>query len=285
MDIFGFHIPLDIDFDKLIKIVIKLVVIIAAFSIAVPLGKKMISATIQKMSLTRKTKPGRIKTLDKLLLNIFSYVMIFIFIGTVLSLFGVSIGPLIAGAGVVGLAIGFGAQGLVSDVVTGFFILLEQQMEVDDYVTVAGIDGVVEEIGLRTTKVRAFDGTLNYLPNRIIENVANHTRGNMRALVDVGISYYNDVDQAIGVLERICENFQRDERFKDGPHAIGVQSIDGTNVVLRVIGQVENGLQWECERDLLKAIKVAFDEANIELPLNYQVIHQQEQLGESNGRD
>ncbi|WP_039043292.1 mechanosensitive ion channel family protein [Sporosarcina sp. ZBG7A] len=285
MDIFGFHIPLDIDFDKLIKIVIKLVVIIAAFSIAVPLGKKMISATIQKMSLTRKTKPGRIKTLDKLLLNIFSYVMIFIFIGTVLSLFGVSIGPLIAGAGVVGLAIGFGAQGLVSDVVTGFFILLEQQMEVDDYVTVAGIDGVVEEIGLRTTKVRAFDGTLNYLPNRIIENVANHTRGNMRALVDVGISYYNDVDQAIGVLERICETFQRDERFKDGPHAIGVQSIDGTNVVLRVIGQVENGLQWECERDLLKAIKVAFDEANIELPLNYQVIHQQEQLGESNGRD
>lgn len=273
------------DLDDIIGTAIKLVVIIVAFSIAVPLGKKIISATIHKMSLTRKTTPGRIKTLDKLLLNIFSYVMIFIFIGTVLSLFGVSIGPLIAGAGVVGLAIGFGAQGLVSDVVTGFFILLEQQMEVDDYVTVAGIDGVVEEIGLRTTKVRAFDGTLNYLPNRIIENVANHTRGNMRALVDVGISYYNDVDQAIGVLERICETFQRDERFKDGPHAIGVQSIDGTNVVLRVIGQVENGLQWECERDLLKAIKVAFDEANIELPLNYQVIHQQEQLGESNGRD
>lgn len=273
------------DLDDIIGTAIKLVVIIVVFSITVPLGKKIISATIHKMSLTRKTTPGRIKTLDKLLLNIFSYVMIFIFIGTVLSLFGVSIGPLIAGAGVVGLAIGFGAQGLVSDVVTGFFILLEQQMEVDDYVTVAGIDGVVEEIGLRTTKVRAFDGTLNYLPNRIIENVANHTRGNMRALVDVGISYYNDVDQAIGVLERICETFQRDERFKDGPHAIGVQSIDGTNVVLRVIGQVENGLQWECERDLLKAIKVAFDEANIELPLNYQVIHQQEQLGESNGRD
>ncbi|MGG0644041.1 mechanosensitive ion channel family protein [Sporosarcina gallistercoris] len=274
MKVFLDKIPFELD--DIIGTVIKLAVIIVAFSIAVPLGKKMISATINKMSLTRKTKASRIKTLDKLLLNIYSYVMIFIFIGTVLSLFGVSIGPLIAGAGVVGLAIGFGAQGLVSDVVTGFFILLEQQMEVDDYVTVAGIDGVVEEIGLRTTKVRAFDGTLNYLPNRIIENVANHTRGNMRALVDVGISYYNDIDQAISVLERVCESFQRDDRFKDGPHAIGVQSIDGTNVVLRVIGQVENGLQWECERDLLKAIKVAFDEANIELPLNYQVIHQPE---------
>ncbi len=282
MDIFGLHF--DIEVEKLIKLVLRLVTLIVAFSIFLPLGKKMISATIHKMSLTRKTKPGRIKTLDKLLLNIFSYVMIFIFIGTLLSLFGVSIGPLIAGAGVVGLAIGFGAQGLVSDVVTGFFILLEQQMEVDDYVTVAGIDGVVEEIGLRTTKVRAFDGTLNYLPNRIIENVANHTRGNMRALVDIGISYYNDVDQAIHVLERVCEDFQQDERFKEGPNAIGVQNIDGTNVVLRIIGQVENGLQWECERDIRKAVKVAFDDANIELPLNYQVIHQQEQIGESNGR-
>lgn len=282
MDIFGLHF--DIEVEKIIKLVLRLVTLIVVFSIFLPLGKKMISATIHKMSLTRKTKPGRIKTLDKLLLNIFSYVMIFIFIGTLLSLFGVSIGPLIAGAGVVGLAIGFGAQGLVSDVVTGFFILLEQQMEVDDYVTVAGIDGVVEEIGLRTTKVRAFDGTLNYLPNRIIENVANHTRGNMRALVDIGISYYNDVDQAIHVLERVCEDFQQDERFKDGPNAIGVQNIDGTNVVLRIIGQVENGLQWECERDIRKAVKVAFDDANIELPLNYQVIHQQEQIGESNGR-
>ncbi|WP_432353376.1 mechanosensitive ion channel family protein [Sporosarcina sp. A2] len=274
MEIFGMHIP--VEMEKLIETVGKLIVLIVIFSIAVPLGKKMISATVQKMSLSRKTTPGRIKTLDKLLLNVFSYTMIFIFIGTLLRTFGVDIAPLIAGAGVIGLAIGFGAQGLVSDVVTGFFILLEQQMEVDDYVTVAGIDGVVEEIGLRTTKVRAFDGTLNYLPNRIIENVANHTRGNMRALVDVGISYYNDVDQAISVLERVCENFQRDERFKDGPNAIGVQNIDGTNIVLRVIGQVENGLQWECERDLLKAIKMSFDEAKIELPQNYQVIHQQE---------
>ncbi|MDW0110027.1 mechanosensitive ion channel family protein [Sporosarcina aquimarina] len=277
MELFGVDIP--INFELLLGKVIKLAILIVAFSIAVPLGKKMISATINKMSLTRKTKPGRIKTLDKLLLNIFSYMMIFIFIGTMLSIFGVNIGPLIAGAGVLGLAIGFGAQGLVSDVVTGFFILLEQQMEVDDYVTVAGIDGIVEEIGLRTTKVRAFDGTLNYLPNRIIENVANHTRGNMRALVDIGISYSNDVDQAISVLERVCEVFQSDERFKDGPNAIGVQSIDRTDVILRVIGQVENGLQWECERDLLKAIKTAFDAANIELPLNYQVIQEQPQIG------
>ena len=277
MELFGIEIPIEVD--KLIKFALRLGVIILGFSIALPIGKRMISAAVRKMSLSRKTTPGRVKTLDKLLVNVFAYVMIFIFIGTLLSQFGVDIGPLIAGAGVVGLAIGFGAQGLVSDIVTGFFILLEQQMEVDDYVTVAGIDGVVEEIGLRTTKVREFDGTLNYLPNRIIENVANHTRGNMRALVDIGISYYNDLDQAMDSIARVCDTFRTDERFKEGPDVIGVQNLEGTDVVIRVIGQVENGLQWECERDIRKAIKIAFDKDGVEVPLNYQVIHNAQELG------
>src|SRR5690625_3070669 len=120
---------------------------------------------------------------------------------------GVDIGPLILGAGILGLAIAFGAQGLVSDVVTGFFILLENQLEVDDYVTTAGYDGIVEEVGLKTTKIRSFDGTLNYVPNRYIEGVANHSRGNMRALVDIGIRYDNDIDEAIAVLKNICDDF------------------------------------------------------------------------------
>ena len=277
MEFFGIEVSEEIK--NLIAIAIRLGILILAFSILYPIGKRMISATVRKMSISRKTTPGRIKTLDKLLVNIFSYVMIFIFIGTLMSMFGVNIGPLIAGAGVVGLAIGFGAQGLVSDVVTGFFILLEQQMEVDDYVTVAGIDGVVEEIGLRTTKIREFDGTLNYLPNRIIENVANHSRGNMRALVDIGISYYNDLDQAMDSIARFCDTFRTDQRFKEGPDVIVVQNMEGTDVVIRVIGQVENGLQWECERDIRKAIKIAFDKDGVEVPLNYQVIHKAQELG------
>src|SRR5690625_5431538 len=98
------------------------------------------------------------KTLEKLLVNIFSYVMLFIFIVMFFATLGIQIGPIIAGAGVIGLAVAFGAQGLVSDIVTGFFIILEQQLEIDDYVTTAGYGGIVEEIGLRTTKIRSFDG-------------------------------------------------------------------------------------------------------------------------------
>ncbi len=267
MDLFDWHTLFDfnktIDLGNLVKLVARLILLIVVFSIILPLGKKMISTAIHKTSLSKRTKPSRAKTLDRLLLNIYSYVIIFLFIASVLSLFHINIGPLIAGAGVVGLAIGFGAQGLVSDVVTGFFILLEQQMEVDDYVTVSGIDGVVEEIGLRTTKVRGFDGTLYYLPNRVIQSVANHTRGNMRALIDVTVNYETDIDQAIGILKQVCSGFQQDSRFKDGPNPIGVQSFDGSSVVLRVIGQVENGLQWECERDLRKAVMEAFDQSGI----------------------
>src|SRR5690625_7367869 len=155
------------------------------------------------------------KTLEKLLVNIFSYVMLFIFIVMFFATLGIQIGPIIAGAGVIGLAVAFGAQGLVSDIVTGFFIILEQQLEIDDYVTTAGYDGIVEEIGLRTTKIRSFDGTLNYVPNRYIEGVANRSEGNMQALVDIGISYQVNIDEAITILERICIEMQTDNRFKD----------------------------------------------------------------------
>lgn len=270
MDLFG----IDINLSKVISVSIKLVILIVAFAILIPVGKKVIGKTLEKAAKTKKAREARMKTLERLLQNIYGYIMIFIFIVMFFSNIGVEIGPILAGAGVAGLAVAFGAQGLVSDIVTGFFIILEQQLEIDDYVTTAGYDGIVEEIGLRTTKIRSFDGTLNYIPNRYIESVANHSRGNMRALVDISISYGDNIDKAIGVLEEICHAYQLDERFKDGPNAIGVQSIGGSEIVLRVVGQTENGLQWECERDLRKQIKEAFDEANIEIPTQNNFIVQ-----------
>src|SRR5699024_11144316 len=210
--------------------------------------------------------PGRIKTLEKLLANVYSYIISFILILMLFTTIGVDIGPLILGAGVLGLAVAFGAQGLVSDVVTGFFILVENQLEIDDYVTAAGYDGIVEEIGLRTTKIRSFDGTLNYVPNRNIESVANHSRGNMRALVDIEVNYQVNIDEAITILERICIEMQTDNRFKEGPHAIGVESFDTSTIVLRVVGQTENGQQGTCERELRKKIIEAFEKENINNP-------------------
>ncbi|WP_430786244.1 mechanosensitive ion channel family protein [Virgibacillus flavescens] len=273
MDIFKNGLNFDVGalLSIAIPIALKIGLLILAFIIFVPIGKKIVEKTIQRAGKNEKLSPGRVKTLEKLIVNVFSYAMIFVFFVMLFAIFAIPVAPLLAGAGIIGLAIGFGAQGLVSDVVTGFFILLERQMEIDDYVTSGGYDGIVEEVGLRTTKIRSFDGTLNFVPNRLLEGVANHSRGNMRALVDIGISYDDNIDKAITVLERVCAEFQLDERFKDGPNPIGVQGLGSSDVVLRVVGQTENGLQWACERDMRKQIKIAFDEAGIEIPYPHQV--------------
>ncbi len=250
---------------------IQILILIIALLIISPIGKKLISAALNKSSTRQNVSEARIQTLEKLLLNVFSYVLIFIFVVMFFGIIEQPIGPLLAGAGVVGLAIGFGAQGLVSDIVTGFFILLEKQIDVGDYVTAAGYDGIVEEVGLRTTKIRGFNGTLHYVPNREIAGVSNHSRGNMRALVDIGISYDDNIDQAMAVLKSVCEEFQTDSRFTEGPDVLGVQAFGSSEVVLRIIGKTENMEQWSAERDIRKRIKEAFDENNIEIPFPHQV--------------
>ncbi|MGN8645173.1 mechanosensitive ion channel family protein [Gracilibacillus sp. HCP3S3_G5_1] len=257
--------------DKIISYGIQIFILIIALLIIAPIGKKIISASLKRSSTRQNVSEARMQTLEKLLLNVFSYALIFIFVVMFFGIIEQPIGPLLAGAGVVGLAIGFGAQGLVSDIVTGFFILLEKQIDVGDYVTAAGYDGIVEEVGLRTTKIRGFDGTLHYVPNREISGVSNHSRGNMRALVDIGISYDENIDKAMVILKNICEEFETDPRFAEGPEVIGVQAFGSSEIVLRIIGKTKSMEQWGAERDIRKRIKEVFDENNIEIPFPHQV--------------
>ncbi|MCA1023448.1 mechanosensitive ion channel family protein [Halobacillus litoralis] len=264
--------------ELLIQVGLKVLVLLIGYAIVKPLGRKAIETAINRLSTQRKLSEGRNKTLQKLSVNIFSYALIFILVMMLFSAVGIEIGPLLAGAGIVGLAIGFGAQGLVSDIVTGFFILLERQVEVDDYVTAGGYDGIVEEVGIRTTRIRSFDGTLNFIPNRNISGVANHSRGNMRALVDIGIGYDENIDEAMAVLQKVAQDFQQDERFKEGPDVLGVQSLGSSDVVIRILGKTENMEQWAVERDLRKAMKEALDAAGIEIPFPHQVyVHKNEE--------
>ncbi|WP_017471735.1 mechanosensitive ion channel family protein [Amphibacillus jilinensis] len=268
---------MNISFDSIFELALgvgfQILLLIIAYAITNRLGKKLISSFLHKSTKKQNVSEARVLTLEKLLVNSFSYVLLFIFIVMLFGVFDLDIGPLIASAGVIGLAIGFGAQGLVSDIVTGFFILLEKQVEVGEYITTAGYDGIVEEVGLRTTKIRSFDGTLNFVPNRQMEGVSNHSRGTMRALVDIGISYNDDIDHAMAVLQNVCDQFSQDERFEDGPNVLGVLQLGDSDVVLRVIGQTKNMEQWGAERDMRKAIKEAFDQNGIEIPFPQQVTH------------
>lgn len=253
-------------------IILKLIGIIIAFLVIKAIGKNIIRRMFNRLQVRDNISNGRALTLQSLSLNIFSYVLIFIFIVMIFEVFNYNASALLAGAGVVGLAIGFGAQGLVSDVVTGFFLLLERQIDVEDYVTVAGFDGIVEQVGLRTTQIRGFDGTLHYVPNRAITNVSNHSRGNMRALVDIGISYDDDIDKAIAVLQDVCDKVAADdENIVDGPNVLGVQALGSSDVIIRVLAKTKNMEQWAVERKLRKALKEAFDANGIEIPYPHQV--------------
>lgn len=279
MNIFedGFDVNWEALSEYLLQILVQAGLLLILFAIIKPIGKKIIHRLISNYGKHQKLTESRQKTLEKLLVNTFSYLLSFFLIITLLGILNIPIGPFLAGAGIIGLAIGFGAQGLVSDVVTGFFILLEHQIDVDDYVTAAGYDGVVEEVGLRTTKIRGFDGTLHFVPNRNISGVSNHSRGNMRALVDIGISYDENIDQAIEVLQKVCDEFsQNDTRMKEGPNVIGVQSLGASDVVLRIIGKTANMEQWAVERDLRQRLKEALDQAGIEIPYPHQVYVEKE---------
>lgn len=267
----------DLDFYAILAAVgiifLKLLVIIVVYAIVKSIGTKIITRLFKRATAKQGISAGRGKTLEKLTTNIFTYALIFFLVIMVLeNVFDVRTTAILAGAGIIGLAIGFGAQGIVSDVVTGFFLLLEKQVDVDDYVTTAGFSGIVEEVGLRTTKIRDFDGSLHYLPNREISSLTNHSRGNMRALVDIGISYEDNIDHAIEVIQGVCDAIAaEDPAIKDGPNVIGVQGLGDSDVVIRIIAKTENMMQWAVERKLRKGIKEALDANGIDIPYPHQV--------------
>jgi small conductance mechanosensitive channel len=260
-------------------IILKLIAIYIVYLVVKSIGTKVIKRAFDRLQNREQISNGRALTLQTLSLNIFSYVLIFIYVVTVFQVFGYNVTALLAGAGVVGLAIGFGAQGLVSDVVTGFFLLLEKQIDVGDYVTTGGYSGIVEAVGLRTTQIRGFDGTLHYVPNREIVGLSNHSRGNMRALVDISIAYSEDIDQAITVLQEACDQLAAtNDAIVEGPNVLGVQTLGASDVVIRVLAKTKNMEQWNVERELRKVLKEALDQHGIEIPFPHQVmIHKNEE--------
>ncbi|MDA8234383.1 MAG: mechanosensitive ion channel family protein [Clostridia bacterium] len=190
------------------------------------------------------------------------------------TLFPKATGPVLASAGVVGLAVGFGAQNLVRDVITGFFIILENQFAVGEYITTAGLSGVVEEMGLRVTKLRDFGGELHIIPNGQIQQVTNFNRGSMRALVDIGVAYEEDLDRVVEALNQVVGKVKADlsEIIHEGPEVLGVVNFGPSEVVIRIIAKAKPMEQWRVERELRKQIKEIFAREDIEIPYPRRVM-------------
>ncbi|HET9134143.1 MAG TPA: mechanosensitive ion channel family protein [Gemmatimonadales bacterium] len=189
----------------------------------------------------------------------------------------VDIGPLLAGAGILGLAVSFGSQSLVKDVISGFFILMENQFGIGDNIEVAGLSGTVERMSLRVVMLRDANGTLHIVPNGQITTVSNRTRGWSRAVLDIGIAYDADVDQAIAVLKDEAERLAREASWQtrlDGvPEVLGVQTLGDNAVTIRVFVRTQPGFQWEAGREFLRRTKKRFDQEGIEIPYPQRTVH------------
>jgi small conductance mechanosensitive channel len=266
----------------LLAVILKIVVLVIAGRIVVFLATRFVDRLIERRPKRRifLTEERRFTTLAGLAKSVIRYGVDFVVVVTALEVAGVQTSSILLGAGVAGLAVGFGAQNLVRDVLTGFFILLEDQFSVGDYVTAGGVDGVVEEMGLRTTLLRAFGGEAHIIPNGTIDRVTNYSRGSMRVLFEVEIAYEEDTTRVIGYVQEVLDRFRAEsEIVTDGPNVLGVSKLGDSGVSLLIWAKVKPMEQWAVERELRLRIKVAFDRAGIEIPYPRRVYIQGGGLG------
>ena len=189
---------------------------------------------------------------------------------------GLDITPILAGAGVAGFAIGFGAQGLIKDVIAGFFILLEDQFHVGDVIQAAGVSGQVEQVTLRLTIIRDLQGAVHFIPNGEIKVVSNLTKEWSRAVLEIGVGYGEDVDRVIAVLSQVGRSMTEDEVFGkllvEPPQVLGVEALAESQVTIRVLAKTFPLKQWEVARELRRRIKVRFDQEGIQTPYPHRVV-------------
>jgi small conductance mechanosensitive channel len=255
--------------------IMKTAIIVVLSLMVIKFGTLLIQKFFDKQKEFKyKLDTKRTDTLATLCISILRYSVYFVAFVTILqAAFDIVPTTIITAAGVGGLAIGFGAQNLVKDVITGFFILLEDQFSVGDMITVDGMMGTVEEMGLRITKVRHYAGDLYIIPNSQIQSLTNHTRGSKGAIVDVAIAYEEKIDKALDALNIISERAAKEiDSIVEGPTVLGVKDLGDSGVVIRVFAKTIAGMQWEVERQLRKRIKDGFDERGIEIPYNRLVV-------------
>ncbi|HEX4691819.1 MAG TPA: mechanosensitive ion channel family protein [Solirubrobacteraceae bacterium] len=216
----------------------------------------------------------RIDALTSVLRSLVSVVVYTIAIFMILGEVGIDLGPLLAGAGIIGVALGFGSQSLVRDFLTGVFILIEDQFGVGDVVDLDGqTAGVVEAVSLRTTRLRGVDGTLWHVPNGEIRRVGNQSQHWSRALIDVEVAYDTDVEHAEAVIGAVAEGLAaEDGAVLDDPEVWGVERLGGHGVGLRLVVKTRPSEHFRIARELRRRIKAAFDREGIEIPLPQQTV-------------
>ncbi len=195
---------------------------------------------------------------------------------TIMPELGINIAPLLAGAGIVGLAIGFGAQNLVKDTINGIFILVENQYGKGDVVNIAGIGGLVEDVNLRRTVLRDLDGAMHFIPHGEIATSSNLTKGWSRVNMNIGVSYGEDLDHVMAVIDRVGQELAEDPDFAPliitPPRALRVDGFGDSGIDIKILGETQPIRQWDVMRELRLRLKRAFDAEGIEIPYPHRTL-------------
>ncbi len=250
--------------------IIKVIIILISMYLVVKIGNGIINRYISKQKNFKFSLDDRkAKTIGAVLKSILKYSVylfgVFAIIETLFSKVGLTF------AGIGGVALGFGAQSLIKDIINGFFILFEDQFTVGDYINIDDKGGIVESIELRITKIRDFNGDLHIIPNGLITKITNHSRGNIRIVVDIDIAHDEDIDKAIGIMSDLCNKFKEEnECVTEGPKVLGISALKDSGITIRVAGKSKPMTQWDTEMKLRKEIRDALNKSNIKIP--YQKI-------------
>lgn len=261
---------------------IKIAVIVIAAILIKSIAKKSIQRIVKAATHSDRpgTDEGEIKRMNTIV-RIFSWtVSVLITVIAFMMIaqeFGIQIAPLLASAGIVGVAIGFGGQYLVRDVITGFFLIFENQYRIGDVVNMEGLGGVVEDISLRVTTLRDMNGTVHYIPHGEIKKVSNLSKQFAKVNLNVSVSYRTDLNKLIEVINRVGSELASDPNWKDlideAPAFLRVDSFDDSAISVKIVGVTKPLQQWSVTGELRKRIKEAFDAEGIKRPLPQRVIH------------
>lgn len=256
------------DFYGPVITIIKIILILIFSIVIVNFGRSLIRKFFEKQKTFKyRINDKRMDTLSTLAVSIFRY-SVYIMAGiSILALITeqFQLQSIMTAAGIGGIALGFGSQSLIKDVISGFFMVMEDQFSVGDLITIESMNGTVEEMELRVTKLRSFNGDLYIIPNGEIKKVTNHTRGNKAVIVDIPIAYSADLNKAIELANLVCEVVTREfESIVEAPKVLGITELGKDNMNMRILAKALPNQHWEVERRIRKLIKDEFDKENVE---------------------
>ena len=283
MNLLGFEIDLQTIFVTILPVVgrVALIVVIALLIQKIAgsaVGKTLRLATVRHRGEEKEEFEQRIDTISSVFATTVGVVVWGLTSFIILSELGINITPILTGAGIAGLAVGFGAQNLVRDIISGVFILLENQYSKGDVIKIADTAGLVEDINLRRTVLRDLDGIVHYIPNGEITKASNFTQEYSKINMNIEVSYETNLDHAIKVINEVGDKLAKDKKFgsmiKEAPSTLRVDKLGESGIEIKVVGVTRPIKQWAVMGELRKRIKEAFDKEGIEIPYPHRVVVQ-----------